>query len=71
MKQPKTQVVYTFPVCSKEMFAEASGFSEDYVQSMIEDGRLPILPKTGLRQKVLINLEALRMQCQSAALISR
>ncbi|CAJ1760276.1 hypothetical protein LMCDFJHI_00128 [Aeromonas salmonicida] len=63
--------VYTFPVCSKEKFAELSGFSEDYVQSMIEAGRLPYLPKDGQRQKVVINLEALRMQCQAAALVSR
>ncbi|MNF47854.1 hypothetical protein D3C85_1468250 [compost metagenome] len=63
--------VYIFPVCSKEKFAELAGLSEDYVQDMIEDGRLPILPKTGLRQKVLINLEALRLQCQASALVSR
>ncbi len=63
--------VYTFPVCSKEKFAEMTGFTEDYVQSMIEEGRLPILPKTGLRQKVVINLEALRLQCQASALVSR
>ncbi|MBP4058653.1 regulatory phage cox family protein [Aeromonas caviae] len=63
--------VYTFPVCSKEKFAELAGFTEDLVQTMIEDGRLPILPKTGLRQKVLINLEALRLQCQASALVSR
>ncbi len=63
--------VYTFPVCSKEKFAEMTGFTEDYVQSMIEAGRLPILPKTGLRQKVVINLEALRMECHQAALVSR
>ena len=65
------QPAFTFPVCSKEKFAEMTGFNEDYVQSMIETGRLPILPKTGLRQKVLINLEALRMECHQAALISR
>ncbi|MDH1896698.1 Cro/Cl family transcriptional regulator [Aeromonas media] len=63
--------VYTFPVCSKEKFAEMTGFTEDYVQSMVEEGRLPILPKTGLRQKVVINLEALRMECHQAALVSR
>lgn len=63
--------VYTFPVCSKEKFAELAGFTEDYVQSMVEEGRLPILPKTGLRQKVVINLEALRMECHQAALVSR
>ncbi len=63
--------VYTFPVCSKEKFAEMTGFTEDYVQSMIEEGRLPILTKTGLRQKVVINLEALRMECHQAALVSR
>ena len=45
------QPAFTFPVCSKEKFAEMTGFTEDYVQSMIEAGRLPILPKTGLRQK--------------------
>ncbi len=65
------QPVFTFPVCSKEKFAEMTGFTEDYVQSMIEAGRLPILPKTGLRQKVVINLEALRMECHQAALVSR
>jgi len=63
--------VYTFPVCSKEKFAEMTGFTEDYVQSMIEEGRLPILPKTGLRQKVVINLEALRMECHQVAHVSR
>lgn len=63
--------VYTFPVCSKEKFAELAGFTEDFVQTMIEDGRLPTLPKTGRRQKVLINLEALRLQCQASALVSR
>lgn len=63
--------VYTFPVCSKEKFAEMTGFTEDYVQSMIEEERLPILTKTGLRQKVVINLEALRMECHQAALVSR
>jgi len=63
--------VYTFPVCSKEKFAEMTGFTEDYVQSMIEAGRLPILPKTGLRQKVVINLEALRMECHQVAHVSR
>lgn len=65
------QPVFTFPVCSKEKFAEMTGFTEDYVQSMIEAGRLPILTKTGLRQKVVINLEALRMECHQAALVSR
>jgi hypothetical protein len=63
--------VYTFPVCSKEKFAELSGFTEDYVQTMIEAGRLPILPKDGQRQKAVINLEALRLQCQASALVSR
>lgn len=63
--------VYTFPVCSKEKFAEMTGFTEDYVQSMIEAGRLHILPKTGLRQKVVINLEALRMECHQVAHVSR
>ncbi|PKQ81888.1 Cro/Cl family transcriptional regulator [Aeromonas sobria] len=63
--------VYTFPVCSKEKFAELSGFTEDYVQTMIEAGRLPILPKDGQRQKAIINLEELRRQCQAAALVSR
>ena len=63
--------VYTFPVCSKEKFAELAGFSEDYVQPLLEDGRLPTLPKTGRRQKVIINLEALREQCQKEALVSR
>lgn len=63
--------VYTFPVCSKEKFAEMTGFTEDYVQSMIEAGRLPILPKTGQRQKVVINLEALRMECHQVAHVSR
>ncbi|MGU5595095.1 Cro/Cl family transcriptional regulator [Aeromonas sanarellii] len=63
--------VYAFPVCSKEKFAEMTGFTEDYVQSMIEAGRLPILPKTGLRQKVVINLEALRMECHQVAHVSR
>ncbi|MGE6118442.1 Cro/Cl family transcriptional regulator [Aeromonas salmonicida] len=67
----QTQPAFTFPVCSKEKFAEMTGFTEDYVQSMIEKGRLPILPKTGLREKVVINLEALRMECHAAALISR
>jgi hypothetical protein len=60
------QPAFTFPVCSK-----MTGFTEDYVQSMIEAGRLPILPKTGLRQKVVINLEALRMECHQAASVSR
>ncbi|MGL6052186.1 MAG: Cro/Cl family transcriptional regulator [Aeromonas salmonicida] len=63
--------VYTFPVCSKEKFAELSGFTEDYVQTMIEAGRLPILPKDGQRQKAIINLEALRLQCQASAQVSR
>ena len=65
------QPAFTFPVCSKEKFAEMTGFTEDYVQSMIDGGRLPILPKSGLRQKVVINLEALRMECHQAALVSR
>ena len=66
-----TTTVYTFPVCSKEKFAELAGFSEDYVQTMIEGGRLPTLTKPGSRQKVMINLEALREQCQKEALVSR
>ncbi|EKB25937.1 hypothetical protein [Aeromonas dhakensis] len=71
VSMPQMAASFTLPVCSKEYFAENTGFSERYVQLLISEGYLPILPKKGRSSKVLINLEALRMQCQSVALVSR
>lgn len=64
---PENQYAFTFPVCSKEKFAELTGFSERYVQHLISQGQLPILPKSGSKAKVMINLEALRAKCHQAA----
>ncbi|MDA1381698.1 hypothetical protein PCI56_23720 [Plesiomonas shigelloides subsp. oncorhynchi] len=64
---PENQYAFTFPVCSKEKFAEVTGFSERYVQHLINQGLLPILPKSSPKAKVMINLEALRMTCHQTA----
>ena len=64
---PQTESGFTFPICSKEKFAELSGFSERYVQHLINQGQLPILPKSSPKAKVMINLEALRMTCHQTA----
>lgn len=64
---PQSESGFTFPVCSKEKFAKESGFDVRYVQHLIDQGLLPILPKHGLRAKVMINLEALRIKCRQSA----
>lgn len=64
---PQSESGFTFPVCSKEKFAEIAGFEVRYVQYLISQGLLPILPKHGRSAKVMINLEALRLKCQQSA----
>lgn len=66
-EQQTMQVAISFPVCSKEMFAQLSGFSPRYVQHLLNEGLLPILPKHGQRAKVIINLDEIRRRCLDAS----
>jgi len=44
------------PVCSVERFAEISGLTKRTVENYVRAGRIPIIPKQGRSEVVLINL---------------
>ncbi|ATG72898.1 hypothetical protein AN401_02680 [Zobellella denitrificans] len=56
-----TQLTVTFdtPVCTTQIFAERTGISVRTVERLVEDGRIPILPKQKKTERTLINLIAL------------
>lgn len=56
-----TQLNVTFdtPVCTTQVFAARVGMSVRTVERLVEDGRIPILPKQKKTERTLINLMAL------------
>ncbi|OIN09103.1 hypothetical protein [Oceanisphaera psychrotolerans] len=63
-----TQIAIHFdcPVVSVDRFCELSGMTKATVQRRIEEGRIPVLPKQGKREVVMVNLmglAALGMEC--------
>ena len=44
------------PVCTVERFSELTGLTKRTVENYVHDGRIPIMPKQGKAEKVLINL---------------
>lgn len=44
------------PVCTVESFSERTGLTIRTIENYVRDGRLPIMPKQGKAEKVLINL---------------
>lgn len=58
-----TQITIHFdsPVVSLDRFCELSGMTKDTVRRRIEEGRIPVLPKQGKREVVMVNLMALAM----------
>jgi hypothetical protein len=44
------------PVCTVESFAERTGMTVRTVENRVRAGRLPIMPKQGKAEVVLINL---------------
>lgn len=54
MEQPLIIQLDT-PCCTKEEYARRTGINVHTVDKMIQQGRIPILPKKG-NEKVLVNL---------------
>ncbi|WP_346351012.1 hypothetical protein N2M06_13395 [Oceanimonas sp. AH20CE76] len=56
-----TQLNVTFdtPVCTVKVFATKVGISERTIERMVDEGRIPILPKKIKGERTLINLIAL------------
>lgn len=52
-------VTFDIPLCTSDVFAERTGISRRTVDRMVEDGRIPILPKKIKGERTLINLIAL------------
>lgn len=52
-------VTFDIPVCTTQVFAERTGISKRTVDRLVEDGRIPILPKQKKTERTLINLIAL------------
>lgn len=44
------------PICTVAKFAELTGLTERTVENYVHAGRIPIMPKQGKAEKVLINL---------------
>ena len=44
------------PVCTVESFSERTGLTIRTVENYVRAGRIPIMPKQGKAEKVLINL---------------
>ncbi|MGL4886318.1 MAG: regulator [Aeromonas veronii] len=44
------------PVCTVENFSERSGLTQRTIENYVRAGRIPIMPKQGRAEKVLINL---------------
>ncbi|WP_421205629.1 regulator [Aeromonas enteropelogenes] len=44
------------PVCTVENFSERSGLTQRTIENYVRAGRIPIMPKQGRSEKVLINL---------------
>ncbi|AEB50476.1 hypothetical protein [Aeromonas veronii] len=44
------------PVCTVESFSERTGLTQRTVENYVRAGRIPIMPKQGRSEKVLINL---------------
>ncbi|WP_421219900.1 regulator [Aeromonas jandaei] len=44
------------PVCTVERFSERTGLTQRTIENYVRAGRIPIMPKQGRAEKVLINL---------------
>lgn len=47
---------FDVPVCTVERFSELTGLTQRTVENYVRAGRIPIMPKEGKAEKVLINL---------------
>lgn len=47
---------FDVPVCTVVRFAELTGLTPRTVENYVRAGRIPIMPKMGAGEKVLINL---------------
>lgn len=63
---PNATLSITTPVMTVELFASVSGLNKSMVEKMVHDGRLPILPKTGGKQKTLINIALITANAMNA-----
>ncbi|OEF17030.1 hypothetical protein [Aliivibrio logei] len=54
------------PYVTTKRYAELSGMKEGTIEKKIKEGKLPILPKDGLRELNLINLALLTKKALEA-----
>lgn len=57
----QTAIHFDSPVVGLDHFCELSGMTKATVQRRIEEGRIPVMPKQGKREVVMVNLMALAM----------
>lgn len=58
-------VHFDAPVCTVERFAEKTGLTKRTVENYVRAGRIPIIPKQGRAEVVMINLALYTQQALS------